>query len=145
MPVKKITTLLLFIAILASFFVGSATLAQLSGQAKDGLNVTADQAEISKGDGGTPTIALANFFGRVVNYLFGVIGLIFVTIMLIGGYLWMAARGNEEKVSKAKIFLLNGFFGLLVIFIAYGLVFVIGLSLGGAIGDDKAAQISESN
>ena len=44
---------------------------------------------------------------------------------------------DEEKIAKAKTFLLNGFFGLLIIFVAWGLAFVMASGLGGAIGTQK--------
>jgi len=61
----------------------------------------------------------------MLNYFFGVVATVFLTVIIIGGYLWMSASGNEEGVKKAKTFILNGVFGLMVIFIGYGLVALI--------------------
>ena len=119
------------IALALSFFSVEAVLGQdpAKDTVLDGLNTSADTADITKGTGNLPS-----FIGGVINYSFSGIAAIFVTVIMIGGYLWMTARGNEEKVGKAKTFILNGFFGLMVVFIGYGLVYAILTSLGDAIG-----------
>ena len=101
-----------------------------------GINKTADQAQISKGTEGTPTDNLAVMLGRAINYMFGVVGVVFLIVILIGGYKWMAAGGNTDEISKAKTFILNGIFGLMVIFTAYALVFTILASLAGSTGNN---------
>ena len=101
-----------------------------------GINKTADQAQLSKGPESDPTNNLAVMLGRGINYMFGVVGVVFLVVILIGGYKWMAAGGNTDEVSKAKQFILNGIFGLLVIFVAYALVFTILASLAGSTGNN---------
>lgn len=129
MRIKKInltltTTLIVFTILISS----SVVLAQDPGQAvKEGLNKTAEQAGIK--DPSTsitdPSGTLATIFGRTANYIFGPVAIIFFTIILIGGYKWMIARGNEEKIEKAKKFILNGVWGLIVIFFSWTIVIVI--------------------
>lgn len=87
---------------------------------KTGLKTSADTAKLDTG-----TTDIASMMGKAVNYIFGVVGVIFLTIILVGGYIWMTAGGNEEKVKKAKDFILNGINGMIVIFIAYALVYTI--------------------
>ena len=94
-----------------------------------GLQNTAVTATISQTQTDLPTI-----LGKAINYFFPIIGVIFLTVTLIGGYLWMTAGGNEEKVEKAKKFVMNGINGMIVIFLGYALVFVIVQALSGAIG-----------
>ena len=38
----------------------------------------------------------------VINFLIGFIGIIAFLLLIYAGYEWMMARGNEEKVEKAK-------------------------------------------
>jgi len=85
-----------------------------------GLEATASKAGIS-----TERSDLGGMVGDTINYLFGVIGVIFLVVILIGGYMWMTAGGNEEKVAKAKGFIMNGFNGIIVIFLAYAMVYII--------------------
>jgi len=76
---------------------------------------------------------------NIVQYLLGFLGIVAIIIMLYGGFTWMTAAGNEEKVGKAKQIISAGIIGLIIIFISYALVtFVIAqlLSATGATGSD---------
>lgn len=63
--------------------------------------------------------------GSIVGYFFGIIGVISLVITVAGGFLWMIAGGNEEKVVRAKKFIGEGINGLIVVFLAYSLVYVV--------------------
>ncbi len=41
-------------------------------------------------------------FGRVLNFILGLIGVIILVLYIYAGYLWASAGGNEEKVGQAK-------------------------------------------
>ena len=99
-----------------------------------GLQVTGTAGSLTAATGaGAETTDLPTLLGRVVNVLFGVLGAIFLTVVLIGGYQWMIAGGSEEKVMKAKGFIINGISGMIVIFLAYALTYVVLYALGFAI------------
>ena len=87
---------------------------------KDGITKSGNTGGITMNDAPLPVI-----IGRAINYLFGILGVVFLTVVLVGGYLWMTTSGNEEKVGKAKMFVINGINGMLVIFLAYALVYTI--------------------
>jgi len=104
-------------------------LAATDGNDKYGLNTTANAATLdtaSKRD--LPTI-----IGQAVNYLFGALGVVFLTVTLVGGYIWMTAGGNEEKVKQAKGFIINGINGMIVIFLSYALVYLVITALRGTV------------
>jgi hypothetical protein len=63
---------------------------------------------------------------NVIQYILGFLGLIAVIIILYGGFLWMTAAGNEEKVGKAKQTITAGLIGLIIILSAWAIAaFVI--------------------
>jgi len=131
MPSKKVNLIILTALLL--FFSLSLSLGAQAGEAIDGLGTTQIAAGISElADVDSPDAGLGAMAGKAINIIFGVIGVVFVTIILIGGYLWMSATGNEESIKKAKIFILNGIFGLMVIFISYALVALILFALNAA-------------
>jgi hypothetical protein len=39
---------------------------------------------------------------RIINIALGFLGIIAVVIVLLGGFKWMTAGGNEDKVEEAK-------------------------------------------
>ena len=52
---------------------------------------------------------------RIIRALLGLLGIIAVGIMLYGGFVYMTAGGNEEKIGTAKKILINGVIGLVII------------------------------
>ncbi|MFH0840403.1 MAG: hypothetical protein V1865_00240 [bacterium] len=64
--------------------------------------------------------------GNVIKILLALLGVIAVVLILYGGFLWMTAMGNDDKVAKAKSLIGAGIIGLLVILAAYAItVFVL--------------------
>ena len=64
-----------------------------------------------------PTIVI-----NLINLVLGFLALIAIVIVLIGGFEWMTAGGNDDKVKTAQNRLKYGLIGLVIIFVAYGLV-----------------------
>lgn len=59
---------------------------------------------------------------QVVQVVLGLIGTILTVLILYAGFLWWSARGEEEKVKKAKATLRNALIGLIIISMSYALV-----------------------
>ena len=58
---------------------------------------------------------------RIINVMMGLLGIIAVVIVLYGGFLWMTAAGNEERIDKAKKMIIAGVIGLAIILSAYAI------------------------
>ena len=71
---------------------------------------------VNVGEYGVPAI-----IGTVIQALLGLIGLIFLVLMLYAGYNWMIARGEEEKVEKAKDTITRAIIGLIIVVGAYAI------------------------
>ncbi len=56
-----------------------------------------------------------------INWVLGILALIAVIMILIGGFKWLTAAGNEEKVEGAKKLLIAALIGLVIILAAWGL------------------------
>ena len=64
---------------------------------------------------------------NIIQWVLGFLGLIAVIFILYGGFVWMTASGNEEKVSKAKKVITAAVIGLIVVLLAWAIViFVVG-------------------
>ena len=65
----------------------------------------------------------------VVKYLMTFLGIIAVVVILLGGFKWMTAAGNEDKVAEAKKLIIAGVIGLIIVLCAYAIVnFVVGIT-----------------
>ncbi len=58
------------------------------------------------------------------------LGVIFLILMIYGGFLWMIARGNEEKVDEAKKILTEATIGLIIVVAAYAISVLVIEQLG---------------
>jgi len=58
---------------------------------------------------------------NLINVLLGVLGIIFLLLVLYGGFLWMTAGGNDEAAQKGRKIIGNGIIGLIVIFVAFAI------------------------
>lgn len=69
---------------------------------------------------------------KIINAFMGLLGIVAVCIILLGGFKWMTAAGNEEKVGEAKKLIISGVIGLIIIMSAYAIAqFVVGAVING--------------
>ncbi len=62
----------------------------------------------------------------LVATFLSLLGVIFMVLMIYGGYNWMTAAGDEAKIDKAKDTIRAAIIGLIIVIAAYGIsVFVI--------------------
>ncbi|MEA3272763.1 MAG: hypothetical protein U9P90_03795 [Patescibacteria group bacterium] len=103
--------LLIFIFIFSCIFtVVAPALAQY------GLEETGKAAEIPSGlREATP----ATLIGQIIGVALGLVGVIFLALMVYGGFLWMTARGNEQQVKQATELIIAAFVGMLIVAAAY--------------------------
>ena len=64
---------------------------------------------------------------RIINVALSLLGVVAVVIILAGGFKWMTAGGNEDKVAEARKLIFAGIIGLAIILSAYAIArFVLG-------------------
>lgn len=61
----------------------------------------------------------------VLQYLLFFAGLIAVVALVIGGYWYLTAAGNEEQAEKGRKAILNAIIGLVVVILAYAIVNIV--------------------
>lgn len=107
---KKAAFLLIFVTLAAFFIFPLLVFAQAS------LGIEAGAAT------GLGSRDLKEIIASVVRIILGFLGIIAVIIIIYGGYTWMTAAGNEDKISNAKRILVNAVIGLVIILAAFGIV-----------------------
>ena len=66
-------------------------------------------------------VTLFEIISTVISAALALIGVIFLALMLYAGYHWMTARGEEEKVEKAKDTINRAIVGLIIVVGAYAI------------------------
>ncbi|MFA6306520.1 MAG: hypothetical protein WCV70_01345 [Patescibacteria group bacterium] len=59
--------------------------------------------------------------GTIISSALALVGSIFLILMIYAGYNWMTARGEEEKVSKAKDTINRAIIGIIIVVGAYAI------------------------
>ena len=81
-----------------------------------GLKKTATTAGYDSGDlNKNPEDIIVQGIGLVLTF----VGIIFLVLMIYGGFRWMTARGNESEVDKAKKVIIQSTIGIVIVFAAY--------------------------
>ena len=76
---------------------------------------------------GLGTADLESTVIKILQWALGLLGLVAVIIIMYGGFVWLTAAGNEEKIRKAKRILRDAVIGLVIIMLAWAIVtFIIG-------------------
>jgi len=57
----------------------------------------------------------------VINIALSLLGIIAVVVILIGGFQWMTAGGDDAKVEKARKWIFSGIIGLAIILSAWAI------------------------
>ncbi|MBU1160267.1 MAG: pilin [Patescibacteria group bacterium] len=66
--------------------------------------------------------------GKIINVIVGFLGIIAVIIILLGGFKWMTAGGNEEKTTEALTLIRSGVIGLIIVLATWAIAkFVVDL------------------
>ena len=78
--------------------------------------------------------SLGDVVGLVIQAFLGLLGIIFLILIIFAGYNWMTAGGEEEKVRKAKSTISRAVIGLIIIVADYAITYFVFTYLPGATG-----------
>ena len=109
---------------LAIVFTPAMAAADAKTQFNQGLKTTGEA--IGYNEIGWSQKSLPEAIGLVIRVILSFLGIIFLVLMIHGGYIWMLARGNEQEVTRAKNILKNAIIGLIIILAAYAITALIG-------------------
>jgi len=75
--------------------------------------------------GTTPEFVVA----RIINIFLSFLGIIFICLIVYGGYLWMTAMGKEQQVAKGKDLITEAVIGLVIVVAAYAITYFIVMNI----------------
>jgi uncharacterized membrane protein YidH (DUF202 family) len=121
---KKIFFVLYLFALLATPLAFSLAEGEITGTATpaagfgfDKVNNLATQAGYNPGNEPTLDERISSIISTFLSFL----GVIFMLLMIYGGFNWMTAEGDEGKVEKAKDTIRAAVIGLVIVIAAYAI------------------------
>jgi hypothetical protein len=80
-----------------------------------------DVTEIATNAGLSTADSLPEIIGRVISVMLGLLGIVFVVLVVYAGFLYLTSNGEEGNVKKAKKLLTQAIIGLIIIVSAYAI------------------------
>jgi len=66
--------------------------------------------------------SVSQLYGKIIYAFLGLSGAVALIMFILGGFSWMTAGGNEEKVKKGRDTLIWATMGLVIIFSSYAVL-----------------------
>jgi len=86
------------------------------------------------GTSGLRGASVDSIVANIISIFLGLLGIVFVVLLIYAGFQWMTAEGNEEKVEKAKATITRAIIGLAIVIAAYAITYFVFNSLNSAAG-----------
>jgi hypothetical protein len=91
--------------------------------------------------GGTfKDVSVGYVMSIVIGAFLGLLGIIFLILILLAGYKWMSSQGEENKVAEAKDSIRRALIGLIIILAAYAITYFVFNRLDFASGGSTSAR-----
>ena len=111
------------ILILSLLFIPIICLAQEDSSQENSSAINQiDQSEAFAKTAGIKTnTTVAGIASTLISVVLGFLGIVFISLLVYGGFSWMTAQGNEEEAKKAMGIIKTAVIGLIIIISAYSI------------------------
>jgi hypothetical protein len=120
----KCFKLIIYLAIFLAFFVSVSYVYAADSAAQNAFNNLGKAA--TNAYGSLPTEDVPTTIGKIVGVVLSFVGVLFLGLMIYGGFYWMLARGNQAEVTKAKDLIEAAVIGLIIVMAAYAITAYVG-------------------
>jgi hypothetical protein len=69
----------------------------------------------------TPENSILDIIGTAISVMLSLLGVIFIFLIILAGYNWMTAAGDQEKITKAQHTIRSAIIGLLIIVASFAI------------------------
>lgn len=63
---------------------------------------------------------------RIIQWVLSFVGVIFLILMIVGGFKWMTSGGNQETINNARRTVASAAIGLIIVLSAYAITVYLG-------------------
>lgn len=132
----------LAVGLIAALFFGSIFSAAVSTPATQAQNSTPTDFGVGQIDNSTQLgdRNLIDTVSQIINVALGLLGIVAVVVILIGGFKWMTASGNEEQVDEARDVIFQGIIGLAIVLSAWAITRFVISNLSEATGSGTGSD-----
>ncbi|MEK9183233.1 MAG: hypothetical protein AAB849_01880 [Patescibacteria group bacterium] len=82
-------------------------------------NALNDAGTVASGAGVKKDISPEAYASNILSGALATLGIVFLILMVYGGFLWMTAKGDETQATKAKDTITMAVIGLMIVIAAY--------------------------
>jgi cytochrome bd-type quinol oxidase subunit 2 len=125
---KQITWFLVIFGSIFFFNIAEAGLLQ----GNTATQLTNNMTVVQEKAGYDPNVTVGLVVAGVIKTFLALLGVIFVVLIVVAGYNWMTAAGEEEKINKAKDTIKSAIIGLIIIVAAYAITYFVFENLPGS-------------
>jgi len=118
---KTIAFLAIFLAFFVCYGIADSALGKAVDSALSGLTQSSEKAY-----GTLPEKDISTTIGNAIGCWLSFIGVLFLILMIYGGFTWMLARGNQQNVQTAKDIMEAAAVGLIIVIAAYAITAYVG-------------------
>jgi hypothetical protein len=115
--------LIILLAIALAFFV---SVSYVYADDTTGVQSALSGLEAANTQAKLPSTDLPTTVGNIVGVVLSFIGVLFLGLLIYGGFSWMLARGNQQEVQKAKDLIEAAVIGLVIVMAAYAITAYVG-------------------
>lgn len=83
------------------------------------------QMTVATNPSGLSTVDPRVMATSIIKVVLGILGVIFLALLVFAGFLWMTSGGDSKKVEKAQQLIKNSIIGLVIILAAYSIVLIV--------------------
>ena len=82
------------------------------------------------GDAAVGLTSIQSIITQVIRTALTLVGIVFLVLMIYGGFLWMTDRGSEAQVKKAINLIQSAVIGLIIVVSAYAITYFVVQAIG---------------
>ena len=126
---KKIRTQIIILTLLLIVVVGLLPQDNCSAETVfERMKSSLSTSDLPSG-GENPDTKVQEIVGKIIGTFLSIFGVMFMGLMIFGGYKWMMASGREEEVKKAKDTIKAAVIGLIIVMAAYAISYFVASGL----------------
>ena len=114
-----------FIIFIVGFFLVSDALVVSAFESDLVMDQYNQEDAFRQASGFSQSTTIGEVVQMAIEGFLGLLAVIFVILMILAGYNWMTAGGDEQKVTKAKDTIRAAIIGLIIIVAAYAITFFV--------------------